>query len=267
MSTQPLLKVHNLSKSYARKSFLSREHKVDALADVDLEIAAGTTLAIVGESGSGKSTLARCIAGMERPDSGAMWFEGRDLLILSPAERRRYSSHIQLVLQHSAGALNPRFTANDVIEEPLLLQRLRNAQERKERASSALQAVEMSPEWGMRRTLQFSGGQRQRLSLARALVLKPRLLILDEALTGLDLPIQSQILDLLTALQRQHGLTYLFISHDLEAVAAVADDIAIMRAGRVVEQGSTQKVMWSPQHEYTKALLSAQSLLSGAASA
>jgi peptide/nickel transport system ATP-binding protein/glutathione transport system ATP-binding protein len=262
-----LLRVCRLSKRYVQTSWLSREHSVEAVRDVDLEIAAGTTLAVVGESGSGKSTLARCIARLEQPDSGEIWFEQREIARLGETELRSFRSQIQLVFQHSAGAMNPRFTAADAIEEPLLLQRRGAVAERKSRVTRALEEVGLDPGCAARRILEFSGGQRQRLAIARALVLEPRFLILDEAFTGLDLPIQAQILDLLLALQREHQLTYLLISHDLEIVEQIADEIAVMYRGQIVEHGPTARLLRSPGHEYTQALVNAQAALSGVVSA
>jgi len=260
----PLLRVQKLSKQYRIPTWFAGRPSIEAIREIDLEVATGTTLAIVGESGSGKSTLARCIAGLERADSGAVWFEQTEITRLGEDGLRPLRSQIQLILQHSAGALNPRFTAGEAIDEPLLLQARATANDRSEKVARALKEVGLAPEWGARRVLQFSGGQRQRLSIARALVLQPRLLILDEALTGLDLSIQAQILDLLLRLQREHALTYLFISHDLEVVGKIAHEIAVMYRGRMVERASAMQLLRSPQHEYTKSLLSAQALLSGA---
>jgi ABC-type glutathione transport system ATPase component len=263
-----LLRVRRLSKRYMLASWLSRRrHSVEAVRDVDLEIAAGTTLAVVGESGSGKSTLARCIARLEQPDSGEIWFEQHEITRLNESQMRPFRSQIQLIFQHSAGALNPRFTAADLIEEPLLLQQRGGAGARHGRVAIALEEVGLDRGCASRRALEFSGGQRQRLAIARALVLEPRLLILDEPFTGLDLSIQAQVLDLLISLQQKRQLTYLLISHDLEVVAQIADEIAVMYRGQIVERAPAARLLRSPQHEYTQALVGAQALLNGGASA
>jgi ABC-type glutathione transport system ATPase component len=263
-----MLRVRRLSKRYTLPSWFSRhQHSVEAVRDVSLEIAAGTTLAVVGESGSGKSTLARCIARLEQPDSGEIWLERDEITRLGEAELRPFRSQIQLIFQHSAGALNPRFSAADVIEEPLRLQRGGGTGERKTRIAGALEEVGLDRACATRRILEFSGGQRQRLAIARALVLEPRLLILDEPFTGLDLSIQAQVLGLLLALQQKHGLTYLLISHDLEVVAQIADEIAVMYRGQMVESAPPARLLRSPEHEYTRALVGAQAMLGGGASA
>lgn len=265
---RPLLAVRRLSKRYVRASWISRHQQaVEAVREVDLEIAPGKTLGVVGESGSGKSTLARCITRLEQPDSGEIWFGDTEITRLSERALRPYRPQIQLILQHAAGALNPRFTAADVIEEPLLLQGRGTPAERRARVGTALEQVGLPCQCAGRRVLEFSGGQRQRLSIARALVLQPRLLVLDEALTGLDLSIQGQVLALLRDLQAEHGLTYILISHDLEVIAHIADEVAVMYRGRIVERASTAQLLCSPAHEYSRALVSAQRLLSGAATA
>lgn len=263
---RPLLAVRRLSKRYVRTFWLSRHRQaVEAVREVDLEIAPGKTLGIVGESGSGKSTLVRCLTRLEQPDAGEIWFGDVEIARLSARELRPYRPQIQLMLQHAAGALNPRFTAADAIEEPLLLQGRGTPAERKARVSTALQEVGLPRECAGRRVLEFSGGQRQRLSLARALVLRPKLLVFDEALAGLDLSIQGQILTLLCDLQRDHELTYVFVSHDLALIAQIADQVAVMYRGQIVERAPTAQLLHSPARDYSKALVSAQRLLSAAA--
>ncbi|HWQ52475.1 MAG TPA: dipeptide/oligopeptide/nickel ABC transporter ATP-binding protein [Bryobacteraceae bacterium] len=212
MPHEPLVSVRGLVKRYAQRG---GRHTVDALAGVDLDITDGSTLALVGESGCGKSTLALCLAGLEQPDAGAIRVDGV----------------VQLVFQDAAGSLNPWMRAVDIVAEPLVVHRRPNA---RARALDLMEQVGLSSNRGDARPHEFSGGQRQRLALARALAMEPRFLILDEALSGLDLSVQGQIANLLLELQRSRGLTCLFITHDPALAASVADEIAVMRAGRIV---------------------------------
>lgn len=251
-----LMQVRGLSKRYVQRSPFSRKNfAVDALQDADLEIQPGCLNAVVGESGSGKSTLAACLAFVETPDSGEIWFEGNKVLSgdadVAPLRRK-----IQLVFQDSAGALNPRFTAAEIVGEPLEIQRLASGEALRRRSCELMEVVGLSPAWADRSPLQLSGGQRQRLALARALALQPTLLILDELLSGLDLVTQGQILSLLVELQVSHALTYLLISHDLSLVGQVADYVAVMHRGRVVERGTREQVLADPQHDHTRELIS-----------
>ena len=228
-----------------------------ALQEVSFSLEQGTTLGLVGESGSGKSTLARCIALFEAPTSGEIRLEGANLWSTSRSGQRRLRSRIQLIFQESASSLNPRFTAAQIVEEPLLIQRWGTARERSERAGALMEMVGLRREAMAKRPLQFSGGERQRLAIARALSLEPILLILDEAFSGLDLPIQSQISNLLRDLQKRLALTYILISHDLESVAGLATEIAVMDGGRMVEHASTADLFAKPQHPRTQALIEA----------
>lgn len=251
-----LMRVRGLSKEYLHRRWLSRKRAgVRALEGVDLEIRAGSTLALVGESGSGKSTLGTCLACLERPDSGQIWFEGRDLLTLPPGELFPLRRQIQMVFQDSANALNPRLSAAELIAEPLLIQREGTAGERRRRALEWMEEVGLSRKWSERRPMELSGGQRQRIAIARALSLCPKLLILDESLTGLDLSVQAQVVNLLLDLQQLHSLTYLFISHDLGLLGHVADEIAVLHRGRLVERGTATEIFTSARHPQTRALL------------
>jgi ABC-type glutathione transport system ATPase component len=257
-----LLRVRGLCKRYRRMGqFVSAQPAIEALRSVAFEIAPTTTVALIGESGSGKSTLGRCIAGLEQPDAGEVWFDGKCLTALSERELRRYRPQIQLVMQQAAGALNPRFTAGEIIDEPLLLQRRGDHADRKQRVLRALDEVGIAREAIDKRALEFSGGQRQRLAIARALVLKPKLLVLDEALVGLDLPIQAQILELLLEIQRERGLTYLLITHDLDVASQVGEEILVMFRGEIVEGGAYGRLSGAPCHEHTKALFRAHAAL------
>ena len=253
---QTLVRVEGLRKSYERGSFWSRHKNLIALRDVDLEIAEGSSMALVGESGSGKSTLARCLARMEEPTGGEIWFDGQNLLTLRGEVLFRVRCEIQLVFQDSATALNPRFSAEEIISEPLAIQG-ESAKKRKQVATEWMERIGLPGAWLQRRPHVFSGGQRQRLAIARALVIQPRLLILDEALAGLDLSVQAQIVNLLLNLQTWNGLTCLYISHDLGLMGAIADEIAVMHDGQIVERQTTRQLFAYPQHIVTQGLLAA----------
>lgn len=252
-----LVKTSGLSKRYVQRAPFSRKKfVVDALIDVDFDVAPGCMTALIGESGSGKSTLAACLAMMIRPDAGQICFDGQNISSLNQVELARLRPRIQMVFQDSAGALNPRFSAVEIIAEPLEIQRKLSAPELQTVACELMKEVGLSPDWSERRPLQFSGGQRQRLAIARAIALKPSFLILDESLSGLDLSTQAQILNLLLDLQSAHGLSYLLISHDLTLVGQIADFIAVMHEGRIVEQGDRARIIGNPRHERTRRLLS-----------
>jgi ABC-type glutathione transport system ATPase component len=254
---QPLLKVENLVKRYGKRTFAGAREDLLALDGVSFTIFPGTTLAVVGESGSGKSTLASCLACLESPATGNIWFEGKDLVKLGERQLRQVRPQIQLIFQDPASSLNPRWSALEILVEPLLLQRKFNREEMKQRAGSLLERVGLSPDIMQRPPAQLSGGQRQRLAIARALALEPRLLILDEALSALDCSVQAQIANLLIDLQTSLGTAYLFITHDLAMAAHLADEIAVMNRGRIVEQGPAEKILKQPQHETTRHLLAA----------
>jgi ABC-type glutathione transport system ATPase component len=250
----PLLAVRTLCKRYVRR----RDRvAVEALRGVDLTLAAGAALALVGQSGSGKSTLARCVARLEEPSSGEVWFEGVNLLALEGRALRPFRERLQLVLQDSAAALDPRLTAAEIVAEPLDVVGRGGRRQRRQQALDLMETVGVPASAGSRRPRELSGGQRQRLALARALALRPRLLILDEAFAGLDASVQAQVAVLLEDLRARHGLTYLYVSHDLALVAALADEVAILFEGRVVEQGPAGRVFSDPRHPHTRALVSA----------
>jgi ABC-type glutathione transport system ATPase component len=257
---QDLLSVKGLSKKYVRGGLWRNRVEVNAAVDVDFEIASGQTLALVGESGSGKSTVARCVTRLERPDSGQILFDGTDITNLYGRELIPFRSRIQMVFQDAVTSMNPHFSALEVIEEPLLFHsQVGGAGEtrldRREQVGILMQEVGLSPDWMRRSIFHFSGGQLQRLALARALASRPQLLVLDEALSGLDLSTQAQIANLLLDLQATHRLSYLLVSHDLALVSRLADTIAVMCAGRIVEAGPTQQIISRPKGEITKQLL------------
>jgi len=255
-SSLPFLRVCGLTKHYLRSSGIARKRvPVAAACGVDFEIPEGKTLALVGSSGSGKSTVARCVTRLERPDAGQIWVSGVDISRLGNRELRPLRSKIQMIFQDAATSMNPRFSAAQVIQEPLWIQGRLSEREGRSRAQDLMSEVGLSPNSANRLVMDFSGGQRQRLALARALALQPKLLVLDEALSGLDLSSETQILNLLFDLQAAHSLTYLFISHDLPLVARFADSIAVISAGRIVEQGPAAQVIANPSHTETRALL------------
>lgn len=259
-ATESFLFVKGLCKKYVRGSFWRKRVAIDAAAGVDFEIAAGRTLALVGESGSGKSTVARCVTRLEKPDSGQVLIGETDIADLDGRELAPFRSRIQMVFQDAVTSMNPSFSAQEVIEEPLLLDSTAGRanltrKNRSELAAALMEEVKLSPDWLRRSILHFSGGQRQRLALARALALRPQLLVLDEALSGLDLSTQAQIANLLLDLQAAHGLTYLLISHDLALVARLADTIAVISAGKTVEVGPTQQIISSPRVAATQQLV------------
>lgn len=254
---QPLIRVENLVKRYPRERLRGSSETVLALDDVSFSITGGTTLALVGESGSGKSTLALCLACLERPTSGSILFAGRNVVPLAEKELRAIRPQIQLVFQDPASSLNPRWTALELIAEPLRLQRRLSEEERNARCLALMKQVGLSPDLANRRASELSGGQKQRLAVARCLALQPKVLILDEVLSALDCSVQAQIANLLLELQSTLGLAYVFITHDLVMAAHLADEIAVMHQGRIVEHGSAELVMRLPQHEVTQALLAA----------
>jgi ABC-type glutathione transport system ATPase component len=260
-----LVRATALCKQYVQRgSFSRKKFAVEALSGVDLDIAPGCLTALVGGSGSGKSTLARCLAMLEKPDSGEIWLEGESISLGNPQQAARLRPKIQLVFQDSAGALNPRFSAAEIIAEPLEIQRRESGPGLRARALELMEEVGLPPDWANRRPLEFSGGQRQRLAIARAIALKPAFLILDESLSGLDLSTQAQVLNLLLDLQAAHSLTYLLISHDLTLVGQIADFVAVMHQGKIVERGSGQQVLSSPQHAHTRKLVESVRVLEAA---
>jgi ABC-type glutathione transport system ATPase component len=230
---------------------------LEALRGVDLTLARGATLAVVGASGSGKSTLARCVARLEEPSGGEVWFEGVDLLSLSGRRLRPFRERLQLVLQDSAAALDPRLTAAEIVAEPLDILGRGGRRERRRRALELMETVGLGAAWSTRRPLDLSGGQRQSLAIARALAVGPQLLILDEAFAGLDASIQAQIAGLLGEVRERHGLTYLYISHDLALMSVLAEEVAVMFEGRIVERAPAARVFSEPRHPHTRALVAA----------
>lgn len=248
-----LLKVRDLSKTFVQHRMLSRKRfKVQALSGIDLDLPEAASVAVIGRSGSGKSTLARCIAGFENPDQGEVVLHG--VPVTGPQR------NVQLIFQDAGAALNPRFTAAEVIAEPLEIARQGTARQRRERAIQFMQEAGLDPRSCDRKTGEFSGGQKQRLALARALAVEPRLLILDESFSGLDVPLQAQMLELLLDLQKRHGLACLHISHDLNFIALFARQVIVMDEGRIVER-AVPSALHSSSHSATRALVEASERL------
>ena len=254
---EPVIRVENLVKRQAGRGLGRRVKAFTAVDSVSFSILPGTTLALVGESGSGKSSLALCLAGLERVTSGRIWFEGRDLAGLEEKELRMVRPRLQLVFQDPANSLNPRWTVGEIVAEPLLVQSRISEREGHARAAQALERVGLATEYLERKAQGLSGGQRQRVAIARALILEPKLLILDEVLSALDCSIQAQIANLLVEMQRAYGLAYLFITHDLRMAAHLADEIAVMSEGKIVEQGATEKILLDPRRSETQSLVAA----------
>jgi ABC-type glutathione transport system ATPase component len=250
----PLLRVQKLSKQYVRGSRWGKRVSVAALCDVDFEIYAGQTLALVGASGAGKSTVARCVIRLERPDSGEIWLDGTDIAQLNARDLLPLRPNIQMIFQDAVTSMNPRFSAAEIIEEPLRIQGASRS-ERRDIAAAVMKEVALPAEWLKRPVLEFSGGQQQRLAIARALSTRPKMLVLDEALSGLDLSTQAQVANLLLELQSAHSMAYLLISHDLTLVARMADVLSVMSDGRIVEMGATQQIIADPKHAETRRLL------------
>ncbi len=262
---RPLLSVRGLCKHFPvmSRGFRSRQLAViKAVDDVSFDLAPGETLGLVGESGAGKTTTARCALRAIDPSAGEVIFQlpdGRavDLAKLSARELKPIRQHVQMVFQDPYSSLNPRMTVGDIVGEPLVIHRLARGGELDARVSDVLRCVGLDPEHRLRYPHAFSGGQRQRIGIARALIMKPSLIVCDEATSSLDVSVQAQVLDLLKELQREFGLTYLFVAHNLDVVRNFCDRVAVMRKGRIVELAPAARIFAAPQHPYTKILLSA----------
>ncbi|HEY6127910.1 MAG TPA: ATP-binding cassette domain-containing protein [Candidatus Acidoferrum sp.] len=255
-----LLQARGLTKSYSRggKEDALGGTRFAAVDNVDLDVLRGETLAIVGESGCGKTTLARMLLRLIEADAGEIYFAGRDLLKLRASELRSVRHEMQMIFQDPFASLNPRMRVGDIVAEPLAIHDSRlNKIERSERAVAMLQRVGLEPNALVRYPHEFSGGQRQRIGIARALILRPKLVVADEPVSALDVSVGAQVLLLLQDLQREFGLTYLFISHSLPVVAQIATRIAVMRGGKLVEVAEADQILFRPAQQYTKDLLAA----------
>ncbi len=255
-----LVRVDNLVKYFPVKAGGLVRHTVGyvhAVDDVSLVIERGKTLGLVGETGSGKSTLARCVAGLIPVTSGQVIFEGRDITKLSRGAMRPLRRQVQMIFQDPYSSLNPRRRVGSIIGEPFAIHKTATGAERKRRVQELMERVGLNPEHYNRFPAEFSGGQRQRIGVARALALRPKLIICDEPVSALDVSIQAQVLNLLADLQAEYGLSYLFIAHDLEVVRHVSDKVAVMYLGRIGEAAPKEELYTAPRHPYTVALLSA----------
>lgn len=256
--TEPLLSIKGLTKDFhlSEGFFLKRNaSRIRAVDDVDLTLARGETLGLVGESGCGKSTMSRIIMRLLAPSSGTVRFEGRDVLALDRAGMKWFRSSVQMVFQDPFSSLNPRRSIADSIAYPMVVMEGGRTARYTDRVMELLSLVGLRPEQANRFPHQFSGGQRQRIGIARALAVKPKLIILDEPVSALDLSVQAQILNLLKDLQKRFDLGYLFVSHDLSVVEYLSDRVAVMKDGEIVEEGFADDIFRGARHPYTRRLL------------
>ena len=264
--TEPLVEIRGVSKRFTKRLDVAgkiaqklgasiREETVHAVDNVSLNIQKGEVLGLVGESGCGKSTLGRVVAGIHAASDGQMFYKGKDVARLSGADRRAATLAIQMIFQDPFASLNPRMRVEEIIGEAPRMHGIVSAAEAPDYVDDVMRKVGLDPSLKRRYAHQFSGGQRQRIGIARALAVKPKFLVCDEAIAALDVSIQSQVINLFMDLREELGLTYLFISHDLSVVEHIADRVAIMYLGRIVEMASTKEIFSDPRHPYTKALL------------
>lgn len=251
----PLLAVDRLVKHYRLRTAAGSSQQIRAVDDISIQLFAGETLAIVGESGCGKSTLARLIMQLEQPDSGAVSLEGRQVGIGGRTERHAFRRAVQMVFQDPFGSLTPHFRVGTLVGEPLLVHRLASGVELRRRVAALLDSVGLESSLSNRFPHELSGGQRQRVSIARAIATRPRVVVCDEPVSALDVSVRSQIINLLLHLQRDLGLSYLFISHDLGLVDHISDHVCVMYLGRIVEQAPTAQFFAAPRHPYSRALI------------
>ncbi len=257
MTAGPLVEAKDLTKHFVVQRGFGTTGLVRAVEGVSLSINRGETFALVGESGCGKSTTGRLLLRLIEPTSGDIVYDGQNLAGLPADELRAYRRHMQIIFQDPFGSLNPRMSVADIIAEPLVIHGIGDRASRTARVHELLRLVGLAPEHARRYPHEFSGGQRQRIGIARALALEPKFIVCDEPVSALDVSIQAQIINLMQDLQRRLGLTYLFISHNLAVVRQIADRVAVMYLGRIVEVAPTEELFARPRHPYTQALLSA----------
>ena len=257
--SRPLLRVENLKKHFPVRGGLLRrvQAQLRAVDGVSFELRPQRTLGLVGESGCGKSTLGRAILRLHEPSSGNIWFDGRDLAELNASELKAQRKHMQMIFQDPYASLSPRRTVYETLREPLDLHQIGAAAQRKARVAELLDIVGLRPETMHRYPHEFSGGQRQRIGIARALAVEPKLIVADEAVSALDVSVQSQVLNLIGDLQREFGVAFLFISHDLAVVQHISHEVGVMYLGKLVEKTSVERIYSMPAHPYTQALLDA----------
>ncbi len=253
----PLLQVEALRKDYRGQGGRRGPAGLRAVDDVSFDLGRGESLGLVGESGSGKSTLAKMLVGLEKPSAGVIRFEGKDIAALSHRERHQLRRRIQLISQDPRGSLDPRQTIEQIVAEGWTIHPIVPRNERRERVLELLQDVGLSPEMATRYPHQLSGGQQQRVCIARALAVEPDVIICDEPVSALDVSVQAQVINLLQDLQTERGIAYVFISHDLSVVQHIADRVAVMYLGNIVEVASSEEIFEGATHPYTQALLSA----------
>jgi peptide/nickel transport system ATP-binding protein len=256
---EPIIAARNLVRVFGggRTWYGTKKPELRAVDDVSLSVQPGTTLGIVGESGCGKSTLARMLTGLLPPTSGTIRLEGQPITRLDRAAKRRFHQTVQLVFQDPISSLNPRKTVRQILEGPLEALTDLDHDARRQRVAALMDEVGLRPEFSDRYPHEFSGGQAQRIGIARALAVEPRLLVLDEPVSALDVSVQAQVLRLFRDLQDRRGLTYLFISHDLAVVEALSSEVMVMLQGQVAEAGPRDRVFRHPDHDYTRTLLAA----------
>ncbi|WP_106478332.1 peptide ABC transporter ATP-binding protein [Phytohalomonas tamaricis] len=257
MTAKTMMEARDLVQTYSVRQGAFKSASLHAVRGVSFALKAGKTLAVVGESGCGKSTLARMLTLIESPTSGQLFIDGKDATRPDKQALKALRRDVQMVFQNPYGSLNPRKKIGTVLEEPLVINTTLDKEERRRQARDMMTRVGLRPEFYDRYPHMFSGGQRQRIAVARALMLRPQVLVLDEPVSALDVSVQAQVLNLLNDIQEEFGLAYLFISHDLSVVRHVADDLLVMYLGRPVEVGPREKIFTAPRHPYTRALLSA----------
>lgn len=258
MSSDVIFQVNNLKKHYeVKKGYFAKPTIIKAVNDISFNVKRGEVHSIVGESGCGKSTTAKLLMTIEDATDGEILFEGKDITKFSSEELTEYRKKVQIIFQDPYSSLNPRWKVGKIIAEPLKLNTNLNDKEIKKEVLSIMAKVGLREDWYERYPHQFSGGQRQRIGIARALILKPEVIICDEPVSALDVSIQAQVLNLLLDLQEEFNLTYIFISHDLSVVEHISDKITVMYFGDIVESSNVEELFANPQHDYTKKLLSA----------
>ncbi|SEH01883.1 peptide/nickel transport system ATP-binding protein [Nonomuraea solani] len=252
-----LLRAKDLTKRFVLRGPLGSRAEFTAVDKVSFEVRLGETLAVVGESGSGKSTTARMIAKLMDPTEGVLEFEGEDVTAAKKDALARFRANVQVVFQDPFSSLNPRHTVERILMAPLVYQGIAPKGDRRSHAKELMERVGLNPDHSLRYPAQFSGGQAQRIGIARALAVNPKLVICDEAVSALDVSVQAQVIELLRRLQRESGFSYVFIAHDLAVVRQIAQRVAVMSKGKIVELGTTAQVFGDPQDEYTRTLLAA----------